>query len=87
MNKLKIEIIFSVLTYGSLIIFWVQNEKVNIQHLFCCPPLTDVQYLWLKKITTIGWGENICFQEVAVIKRKYLEAVEVENMEGPPGGA
>ena len=27
---------------------------------------------------------NICFQEVDVVKRKYLEAVEVENMEEPP---
>ena len=36
---------------------------------------------------TIGWGENICFQEVAVVKRKYLEAVEVENMEKLPEGA
>ena len=35
----------------------------------------------------MGWGENICFQEVAVVKRKYLEAVEVKNMEEPPRGA
>ena len=30
-------------------------------------------------------GENICFQEVAVVKRKYLKAIEVENMEEHSG--
>ena len=29
-------------------------------------------------------AENICFQEVDVVKCKNLEAVEVENMEEPP---
>ena len=28
--------------------------------------------------------ENICCQEVDVVKRKNLEAVDVENMEEPP---
>ena len=90
---------FYVLTHGSLIIFWVQNEKVNIQHLFCCPSLTDVQYLWLKKITTIECLQGACMatarqcdgrRKISASKRwlfvkcKYLEAVEVENMEEPP---
>ena len=29
----------------------------------------------------------MCFQELAVVKRKYLEAVEVKNMEEPPRGS
>ena len=76
MNKLKIEIIFSVLTYGSLIIFWVRNEKVNIQHLFCCLPLTDSRVV--TKISSCRVFVVICCKGSRLVREFFLVAAKWE---------